>query len=73
MKKPDYVRVVQDYILSGEFDAPHVFSLLERLEPIFELMYDLSLTEVLPVRDLGPVNFEDDSGTQPSKCKSTVH
>jgi hypothetical protein len=73
MKKPDYVRIVQDYIMSGEFDAPQVFSLLERLEPIFELMYDLALTEVVPERDIGAVDFEDDSSTQLGGIKLKLH
>lgn len=73
MKKPDHVKIVQDYILSGELDNRHVFSLLERLEPIFELMYDLFLTEVVPVRDLGPIDFEDDSSTRQNKKKSSLH
>jgi hypothetical protein len=73
MKKLDHVKIVQDYILSGELDNRHVFSLLERLEPIFELMYELSLTEVVPVRELGPIDFEEDSCTGPNKRKSTLH
>lgn len=73
MKKPDHVKIVQDYILSGEMDNRQVYSLLERLEPIFELMYDLSLTEVVPVRDLGPIEFEDDGWTHPGRSKLIVH
>ena len=73
MKQPDHVKRVQDYIMSSDLDSAHVFALFERLEPIFELMYDLSMTEVVPVRDLGPIDFEDDSWTRPRGNKSRSH
>jgi hypothetical protein len=54
--KVDHVQVLQDYIISSDLTAAQLFALFERLEPIFQQMYDLGLTKVMPVRDMRPVD-----------------
>jgi hypothetical protein len=42
--------------MRGNFTTAETFYLLEALEPIFEKMYDLGQTAVVPVRDLPPLH-----------------
>lgn len=56
MKGVDHVQIVQDYVMSDAFSSVQTFALLERLEPVFEAMYDAGLTKVVPVRDLQPLH-----------------
>jgi len=73
MKKPDHVQIVQDYIMSSDLDTAHTLALFERLEPIFELMYDLSLTDVVPIRDIGPIDFDDKNWGKSIRNQSKPH
>jgi hypothetical protein len=52
----DYVLNAQNRIMRGNFTTAETFYLLEALEPIFEKMYDLGQTAVVPVRDLPPLH-----------------
>ena len=52
----DHVQILQDHITSSDLTTAQTFALFERLEPIFEKMYDLGLTKVVPVRDMAPLD-----------------
>jgi hypothetical protein len=52
----DYVLNAQNRILHSDLSLTQTFALLEVMEPIFEKMYDLGQTDVVPVRDLPPLH-----------------
>jgi hypothetical protein len=48
--------ILQDYLYHSQLSMPQLLPIIERLDAIVAILYDLGLTKVLPVSEMPPMH-----------------